>query len=82
MSYIRMFGIAVAAAALMAFAGAGSASAAGVLCSTTASPCPAAHRWPGNTILDFSLVTGGSTILEKTNGNQLDTCSAATIKTS
>ncbi len=81
MKYVKMLGLAaVAAAALMAFAGAGSASAAGVLCSTTANPCPAGQKVANNTVLDFSLTATGSATLELTGGTVVDTCTAATVK--
>jgi hypothetical protein len=52
MKYLKMFGLAVvAAAALTAFLGAGSASAT-VLCKTAVNPCPEGERWSTGTSLD------------------------------
>ena len=83
MKYLRMFGLAaVLAATLAVIAGAGSASAT-VLCSTTADPCPAGQSWPVNTVLDFSIRSGGTQewyILTDTTGEELDTCSSSTVK--
>jgi hypothetical protein len=80
MKYLKMLALAaVAAGALMAFAGAGTASAT-VLCSTTVTPCPAGQSWPANTVLDFSIPSGGSAVLKDTNGNELDKCTSSTVE--
>ena len=80
MRYVKMLALAaVAAGALMAFIGAGTASAS-KLCSTTADPCPAGQSWPVNTVLDFSIPSGGSVILEEPNGTSINTCTNSTVK--
>ena len=79
MKYVKMLGLAAAAAAaLMAFVAA-SASAT-VLCSAPESTCSAANRWPLPTTIDFSLKTGTSAKLVTTEGTTLDTCSASTVE--
>ncbi len=80
MRYLKMLGLAaIAAAALMAFVGTG-ASSATVLCSTTASPCPEAQKWPNGTRLEFSLASGTSLLW--TNGKEtLETCKGSTFRT-
>jgi len=60
MKYLKMFGLAAAASALMAFAATGSASAS-VLCSTTVSPCPQAQIWPAAPAVDLSSENSGGT---------------------
>jgi hypothetical protein len=75
-----MFGLAaIAAAALMALVGTGTSSAT-VLCSTTASPCPAGQRWPAKTRLEFSL-TSGTTLLWVNGTETLETCKGSTLRT-
>lgn len=79
MQYAKMVALAaVAAGALMAFIGAGTASAT-VICSTTIETCPTAQKW-GAIPLDFSIPSGSSLNLTKTNGESLDKCSVSTIK--
>jgi hypothetical protein len=82
MKYLKMLGLAVAAAAaLMAFVGAGTASAKeGVLCSTTSNPCNS--KWAVGTVLDFSLTSGKSAeLLNAAEPKEvLDTCTISTIK--
>lgn len=79
MKYVKILGLAaVAAAALMAFVGAGTASAS-VLCSTTASPCPAGQKWPVGTRLEFTLASGTSLVWVN-GGTTLETCKEATLK--
>lgn len=81
MRYLKMLKLAViGVGALTAFIWASSASAAGVLCSTTADPCPAGQKVPVNTTIDFSLATGTSANLQETGGETLDTCKGSTIK--
>lgn len=76
MKDLKMFGLAaVATAALMAFIGAGTASAR--ICSTGTIPCTSA--WATNTIMEFSLKSGGSAKLTDTSGNTLDTCISSNI---
>jgi hypothetical protein len=81
MKYLKKLGLAASVAvASTAFLGAGSASAT-VLCSTTLSTsCPAGQTWPANTALDFSIPAGSSANLVDTAGEELDTCSASTVK--
>ena len=80
MKYVKMLCLtAIAAAALVAFAGTGTASAT-VLCSTTAEPCPAGQKWPVGTRIEFSLASGTSLKWDN-NGNTLETCKEATLKT-
>jgi hypothetical protein len=78
MKHVKILGLAaLAAAALAALLGAGGASAT-VLCSTTVEPCPAGQAWPTNTVLDFSVPSGGSIAWQDTNGNSIDGCSSST----
>ena len=80
MRYLKMLGLAtVVATAFAVVSGAGSASAT-VFCSTTADPCPEAQHWPTNTVVDWSIPSGGSTVLVDTTGEELDTCSSSTKK--
>jgi hypothetical protein len=77
--HVKILGLAaIAAAALMAFVGAGTASAT-VLCSTTASPCPEAQKWPAGTAFDFSLESGTSLVWQSTSGETLETCRGLTL---
>jgi hypothetical protein len=83
MKYVKMLGLAaVAAAALMAFVGAGTASAAGILCSTSGSPC--SSKYPNGTTLSFAIPSGGSANLQETappngEGEVLDTCKESSV---
>lgn len=80
MKYIKMLGLAaIAAAALMAIAGAGSASAT-IFCSTTASPCPGAQKWPVKTRLEFSL-SSGTSLTWINGGEELETCTGSNLRT-
>lgn len=80
MRFIKMLGLAAAAAmALMGFLGAGTASAT-TLCKTVpdaSGNCEAAWHYPVGTQIHATLE--GSAILEDTSGNVLDTCTESTI---
>jgi hypothetical protein len=79
MKHLKTLGLAViAAAALMAIAGTGTASAT-VLCSTTASPCPEAQKYPVGTRIGFSLASGTS-LRWVNGGTTLETCKEAVLK--
>ena len=76
MKYLKMLGLAaVAAMALMAFVGAGTASA-NELCTKLENPCAAANRI---TKVEASLI-GGTSKLEDTEKNVLDTCTGGGVK--
>ena len=79
MKHMKMFGLAIAAAALTAFLGAGTASST-VLCETTVSPCPAGWDVAASTELDFSVQSGTSLIFTDPFGSIIDTCTASTMK--
>ena len=51
-----------------------------VFCSVAKSPCPEANRWGTGTELDFSIPTGGSSVLVNTANEGLDTCTESTAK--
>jgi hypothetical protein len=79
MKYVKTLGLAaIAAAALMAFLGTGTASAT-VLCSTTASPCPEAQKYPAGTRIGFSL-TAGTSLVWINGETVLETCKEAVLK--
>lgn len=80
MKYLKMLGLAaIAAAALMALIGTASASAT-VICSTTASPCPAGQSWPAGTVLDFSLEPETTLIWRSGAGETIETCQGVTLR--
>lgn len=80
MKYLKILGLAaVATAALAALFGAGTASAT-VLCSETKTPCPAAQKWPVNTVFDFDLKANTVATLTNTAGGVLGSCQAGTAK--
>lgn len=89
MKYVKMLGLAaVTAAALMALGGAGTASA-GVICSTTISPCPPGQAWPNTPNgIDFSSEnssgTGAGKLLVETTGgiirNECESTIQGTLK--
>jgi hypothetical protein len=78
MKYLKMLGLAMGVASLMAFMGAGSASAT-VLCKVASSPCPVESRYGAGTTVHASLEAGRSLIFEG-GSTVIDTCTSATIQ--
>jgi len=80
MRHLKMLGLAaMAAGVLVAILGAGNASAT-VLCSTTVELCPEGQKWQANTVLDWTVPSGGSVNIVDTSGNSLDKCTTQTKK--
>jgi len=79
MKYLKMFGLAVGVASLMAVLGAGSASAT-VLCKVASNPCPVESRYVAGTAIDASLEAGRSLLFES-GTTAIDTCTASTLQT-
>ena len=78
MKYLKMLGLAVIAALVVAaFAGAGSASAT-VLCKTTTTPCNS--KWTKGTQVEFNLRAGTSATWKDTSGTSLKTCTGGKWK--
>ncbi len=80
MKYLRMFGLMVAAMALMAVGGAGSASAT-VACKTSITSGCGGTAWSyGNgTTMHITQETGQTGVLQTTGGTVLDTCTGGTM---
>ena len=51
-----------------------------VFCTVQETPCKEANRWPPGTALDFSIKSGGLSILTDTVGEPIDECSGSTAK--
>jgi len=78
MKYLKMLGLAMGVAGLMAVLGAGSASAT-VLCKVASNPCPVESRYGTGTTIHASLEAGRSLIFEGEFGT-IDTCLASTLQ--
>jgi hypothetical protein len=79
MKQLKMFGLVlIAALGLSILAGAGAAQAT-VLC-TTADTAECTMLYPGGTVVNLSLKSGTTMVVEATSGSLEDTCSGATVK--
>jgi len=77
MRLVKFIPVVLVVAGALVWLGAGSASAT-VLCETTTTPCNSPYL--SGTVLDASVTSGTTAILETTGGTVLDTCAGGTVK--